>query len=80
MLRIPIDSKLNEIEDIPYTISFVIRKRLQVDGLNELPKDKRPPDDIIWNGSTEELDSWIDRVFSRQEDNKATLLISDIEG
>lgn len=80
MLRIPIDSKLNEIEDIPYTISFVIRKRLQVDGLNELPKDKRPPDDIIWNGSTEELDSWIDRVFSRQGDNKATLLISDIEG
>lgn len=49
--------------DLPWTISYVIRKRAQVDSYNELPKDKRPPDKLIWEGTNAELDDWFDRVY-----------------
>lgn len=29
--------------DYPYTISYIMRKRMQIDSFEELPKDKRPP-------------------------------------
>lgn len=35
----------------------------QIDNLNELPKEKRPPEDIIWDGTSEELDDWLDKVL-----------------
>jgi hypothetical protein len=53
--------------DLPWTMSFVARKRQQVDSLAELSKDKRPPDSIIWWGTSEELEEWIDKVFDRKE-------------
>lgn len=68
---------------MPYTISFIIRKRQQIDNLNELGKDKRPPEDLIWDGSPEELEDWIERVFdSKKGDNNITFKINpkDIEG
>lgn len=64
--------------DLPYTISFTIRKRMQIDNLNELPKDKRPPDSIIWDGTSEEIDEWLDRVFSNEK-NEVDLVIDEIE-
>jgi len=77
-LQIPIDAKLKEVTDLPYTISFTIRKRMQIDNLNELPKDKRPPDSIIWDGTSEEIDEWLDRVFSNEK-NEVDLVIDEIE-
>jgi len=67
---------------VPYTISFVIRKRMQVDNLSELPKDKRPPELTIWDGTSDDIESWLDRVFSGKQESKANLVISpkDIEG
>ncbi len=65
--------------DVPYTISFVIRKRVQLDGFNELPKDKRPTDEMIWNGTSEEIDIWMDKVFKNKKENKAELIIEDYE-
>ena len=62
-MHIPLDSKIKELADIPYTISFVIRKRQQLDNLNELDKKRRPPEDIIWNGSPEDLEEWLARAF-----------------
>ena len=53
--------------DLPWTMSFVVRKRQQVDGLRELPKEKRPPDLIVWWGTSEQLESWIDKVFDKKE-------------
>ena len=56
----------------------------QIDNLNELPKEKRPPDYIIWDGSTEEMDDWLDRVLNHpgKNQNQVEFLIkdSDIEG
>ena len=52
---------------MPYTISYVIRKRIQIDNLNEIPQDKRPPEMMIWDGTSEELEDWIDRVFDKKK-------------
>jgi hypothetical protein len=50
--------------------------------LNELPKDKRPPESIIWDGTSEELDDWLDRVFSSKASNTVELHVkpTEIEG
>ena len=61
-MHVPLDLSLQDIEDIPYTISYVIRKRLQVDSLNELPKEKRPPDFVLWSSNPEDLDDWMENV------------------
>ncbi len=53
--------------DLPWTMSFVVRKRQQVDGLRELPREKRPPDSIVWWGTPEQLEGWIDKVFDKKE-------------
>lgn len=78
-LRIPVDNKVTELQDLPYTISFVIRKRQQIDGLNELPKDKRPPEKMIWDGTSDDLDEWIERVFNQGHKDGLDVIISDIE-
>ena len=79
-LRIPIDAKISELESIPYTISFVIRKRQQIDGFNELPKEKRPPEKMIWDGTSDDIDEWLERVFKIGEKSDGlNLVISDIE-
>lgn len=65
-MQIPIDPQIEQLADIPYTISFVIRKRIQIDNLNELPKEKRPPEMMIWDGSSSELEDWIDKVYDRK--------------
>jgi hypothetical protein len=30
----------------------------------ELPKEKRPPEIMIWWGTPEEIEGWIERVFN----------------
>lgn len=79
-LRIPLDIRLKEIVDIPHTISFVIRKRMQADNLNELPKDKRPPIKMIWEGSPEELDDFLEKVYGTKEKLTTDIVIDDVEG
>lgn len=46
----------------------------------ELPKEQRPPDKLIWDGTTEEMISWIDRVVYKKEPQVFKLDISNIEG
>jgi hypothetical protein len=76
-LQVPLDIKVKEISEIPYTISFVIRKRIQIDNLMELPKDKRPTSKLIWNGTTEELEEWLDKVFDRKKKKETHLILSE---
>lgn len=54
-------------DELPWTINYVIKKRAQIDSFQELPKEKRPPDDIIWYGTPEDLDRWFDKVLDRKE-------------
>ncbi|MHA1304673.1 MAG: hypothetical protein ACTSPI_13325 [Candidatus Heimdallarchaeaceae archaeon] len=75
------DLNLNPIE-LPWTISYVIRKRQQVDSFNELPKEKRPTEFMIWWGAPEEIDVWFDKVFNRKNNpelDTITLVINEDE-
>jgi len=81
-LQVPLDDSITYIVDVPYTISYVIRKRIQVDNLNELPKEKRPPDLMIWDGIPEEIDEWLNKVYDRKEKEPQglTINIDEVEG
>lgn len=61
--------------ELPWTISYVIRKRSQIDSFNELPKEKRPPDSMIWYGVQDDIDDWFDKVLK----NKTPQKVIDIQ-
>ena len=67
---------VDNVFDLPYTISFVIRKRMQVDSWMELPKEKRPPE-YIWD-KPRELEEWFDRVFGDKQ-TEFSFDVSEIE-
>jgi hypothetical protein len=71
-------TKLEELAEIPYTWSYVIRKRMQVDSINELPNDKRPPDVVIWWRPQEELERWINNAL-KLDDKSSDIFISESE-
>lgn len=54
--------QLKNVTDLPYTISYLIRKRIQIDSWMELPKEHRPPESI-WD-SPSDLEEWFERTFS----------------
>jgi hypothetical protein len=78
-LGIPLDTKVKELPQLPYTISYVIRKLQQIDNLNELPKEKRPTEDIIWDGTSEELEDWLDKVLSNKVQKDVSIMIKENE-
>ena len=58
----------------------MIRKMQQIDNLNELPKEKRPPTEIIWDGTSDELEEWLESVLSSPKNKKEVeFIINDIE-
>lgn len=80
-MQVPLDPKIKTLIDVPYTISYVIRKRQQLDSFAELPKEKRPPDKIIWEGTAEDLEDWFEKVFKYGEKSQfIELNLDDIEG
>lgn len=79
-MGVPLDPKVKHLLQLPYTISFVIRKLQQIDNLNELPKEKRPPDDILWDGTSDDLDEWLDKVMDKKYQPEVELVIKDVEG
>lgn len=81
-MHIPIDKNIINLDELPYTISFVIRKRQQLDSLSEFPKDKRPPEMMIWTGSSDDIENWIDKVYDlkkQKESDTVELVIESIE-
>ncbi len=73
---------MKNLPQLPHTISFVIRKLQQIDNLNELPKSKRPPDSIIWDGTSDELEEWLDKVMGdpkKRPQDRVQLIIKDNE-
>lgn len=67
---------------MPYTISFVIRKRKQIDSINELPEANRPPEYMLWMRSGDEINKWIKKSLDPKYKDNSGLVISelDIEG
>lgn len=78
-MRYPLDTRIKTLPEVPYTISYVIRKRQQLDGIYEMPKEKRPSDELIWDGSPEELEKWFDRLLKGKEKTTADLVFSEFE-
>jgi hypothetical protein len=77
---VPMDKRIRTLSDTPHTISYVIRKRQQIDSLSELPEDKRPTDEILWDGSPEDLDEWLKTVMDSNYKSTVTGIdISEIE-
>jgi hypothetical protein len=78
---IPLHKGLPPTDELPWTISYVIRKRAQLDSFNELPADKRPPTNMIWYGDSKDIDNWFRKVFKMKEGNpdEFILQISDDE-
>lgn len=76
----PLDPKVKNLYQLPYTISFVVRKMQQIDALAELPKEKRPPDKILWEGTSEEMDEWLSKVLDHKTKQEVDILITDVEG
>jgi len=74
------DLRIKSLSDTPHTISYVIRKRQQIDSLSELGKEKMPTNEIIWDGSPEDLEEWIERVLDSKHKSTVTGIdISEIE-
>lgn len=55
-------SGLEDISNIPHTISYALLHRLKINSFNELPKDKRPPRNL-WDKPSR-LDEFFDEMFS----------------
>ncbi len=75
----PLDRSLFDIgaSDYPYTINYVIKKRIQIDSFMELPEEKRPPRNI-WDKPSE-LDEWFNRVFDNGKDKKQTEFVFPVD-
>lgn len=72
---------LSPADELPWTISYVIRKRAQIDSFNELPAEKRPTDALIWYGTPKDIDRWFKKVLKYKDENpdKFILEISEDE-
>lgn len=81
-LHVPLDPSIEQLHLVPYSISYVIRKMQQIDNLNELPKEKRPTEEIIWEGTSEDLDDWLERVLSPKSKSQESVefIITGVEG
>jgi hypothetical protein len=78
-LGIPLDTKIENVDQVPYTTSYVIRKRIQMDNLYEIPKNKRPTEKMIWDGSPEEMEEWMERVVLGNSQSEIEILDTDVE-
>lgn len=78
-MQIPLDPKIETLHSVPYTISYIIRKRQQVDSLSELPKEKRVPELDLWFGSQEDIEDWLDKVLNKGQEKDSMLIISEDE-
>lgn len=57
----------------------MVRKRQQIDSLSELPKEKRPTDEILWDGTPEDLDDWISKVLDIKRSDITDINLKDVE-
>lgn len=75
--NIKFDELFKDMNNVPYTFSYLIRKRMQIDSWNELPKEKRPPESI-WDNA-KELEEWFDRIYGDKAQTKFDIAWNDNE-
>jgi len=48
----------------------------------ELPKDKRPPDDLIWHNNQRKLSRWLDSALgtTKKKDKDIFVSLDEVEG
>lgn len=51
-----------------------------MDNINELPEEKRPPELMIWDGSVDDINEWIDSTLSGKRKSTADIVIDNVEG
>lgn len=76
---LPLRQDLPEPAELPWTIAYCIRKREQVLSYGELPKEKRPPETMIWWGSPEDIENWFDRVMGRKSKEQEVVMLDITE-
>lgn len=78
-LSIPLHDSLKDlsVNDYPYTVTFLIKRRMQIDSYLELPEDKRPPKSL-WD-SPSKLDEWFDRVFDHKKQTEFSIPLDENE-
>lgn len=74
---IPFAEGVNSVIDLPHTISYAINYRAQLNSLNELPKDKRPPRDL-WNKPVA-LSEYLEHVWEMDTPKGQDYLEYDLE-
>jgi len=47
---------------------------MQIDNLAELGKEKMPPEKIIWDGNSDDLNDWIDSVLNKKSTNERSII------
>lgn len=54
---------------------------MQIDSLNELPKEKRPTEKMMWDGDGDEMEKWIEEVIGGKHKPNVDFVINmgDIE-
>jgi hypothetical protein len=45
-----------------------------------MPKEKQPSQELIWNGTSEEISSWIEDVMKPNYNPNVEFDINDVEG
>jgi hypothetical protein len=79
-LKQPLHSSISSLSvaEYPYTISLIIRKRMQIDSFLDLPKDDQPPHEI-WD-KAEELEEWFSRLYGKdKKQTEFTLPVDEVE-
>ena len=52
---------------------------MQLDNLNQLPSEKRPPEWMIWDRPPEDIEEWLDTVYGKKEPDTVELEILESE-
>ena len=54
---------------------------MQIDNLNQLPEEKRPPEFMIWDSPPEAIEEWLAKVYDKKDPDiiEFEILESDIE-
>lgn len=62
--NIKFDDRIGSVDELPYTLSYLVKKRMQIDNWMELPREKRPPESI-WD-KPGDLEEWFDRIYGEE--------------
>lgn len=69
---IPLAEGLENVTDLPHTLSYAVLYRERIDSFNELPKDKRPPRNL-WDKPAA-LEEFLNTIWSKDTKGPQTYI------